>query len=152
MNILVALGDPDFADNISTVLENEGYNLTVLNNSEQILDAYKRKVFDAVISDLKPSDNNGMELIKKIKDYDYLAKIIIFTAKGDTITALEALNNKAYSCFEKPVDYNELSSALSRIKNGASETSCCVKDYDRMKVEHAKLKELFDNIRNNTEK
>jgi len=149
MNILVALGDPDYAGNISAVLENDGYNLTFLNNFDEVLDTYKQKVFDAVISDLKPSDNNGMELLKKIKEYDYLAKIIIFTAKGDTVTALEAINNKAYSFFEKPVDYTELLSTLNRIKNGVSGLSDCVKDYDYVKVEHAKLKEQFYRIRNN---
>lgn len=149
MNILVALGDPDFADDISEILENDGYNLTFLNNFDEVLDTYKQKVFDAVISDLKPSDNNGMELLKKIKEYDYLAKIIIFTAKGDTVTALEAINNKAYSFFEKPVDYAELLRTLNRIKNGVSGLSGSAKDYDYVKVEHAKLKEQFDRIRNN---
>ena len=76
---------------------------------------------------------NGIDLLKKIKEIDSSSRVIIITAYGDLETAKEAINNKAYAFFGKPINFEELISILRDIEKEISNNYNVFVDYEKQK-------------------
>ncbi len=143
MNKLIFIVDDELA--ISKLLsywvkEKWKYDIEVFNNGEDVLKRLSAKP-DLILLDIMLPGMNGIEILKKVKQYDENLPVIILSAQGSIEVAVEALKYGAFDYFPKPIDTQRLEPA---IKNA-------VKSYDLTKEienlrENVKKEYSFDNI------
>jgi DNA-binding NtrC family response regulator len=71
--------------------------------------------FQIVISDLRMPGEDGLHLLREIREIDPMIDVIMMTAYGTIETAIEAMRQGAYDYIEKPINQERLPILLSRI-------------------------------------
>jgi len=98
-------------------IENAGFETTCASNGEEALDLLAQESFDVVVTDLRMSEIDGMELLKQIKcDEDPRTEVIVMTAYGNIPLAVEAMKLGAYYFITKPFRNGELIQQLETIR------------------------------------
>ena len=116
------------------------YQIQGFSNAEEVLKNLNAKP-DIILLDIMLPGLDGMETLKRIKQYDENLPVIILSAQGSVEVAVEALRYGAFDYFPKPIDQQRLEPA---IKNA-------IKNYDLTKElqnlkENVKKEYSFDNI------
>jgi len=78
------------------------------------LSILKSGPIDAVITDLKMPNVDGMELLNHMNDKHPAIPVIIITAHGTVATAVKALKKGALDYITKPFDLDELKNVISK--------------------------------------
>ena len=65
-----------------------------------------------VLSDVRMPQMNGIEMVRKLKERDYRAPIIVMTGHADVPLAIEAMKAGVFDFIEKPFDEDLLLQAL----------------------------------------
>jgi len=98
----------------SILLRKEGYQVFTAKNGEEGLKIFKQEIPPIVIADVKMPGINGIEVLKRVKEINPEAEVIIITGHGDMNSAIEALKLDASDFLPKPVKLEALSVALKR--------------------------------------
>ncbi len=97
--ILLIEDNLDIARQIKTYLEKNNYQVTLAKNYYEAL--YKMNVdIDAALLDINLPDNDGGDLIEKLKDKDI--RVIVTTVKSDEDFIIKALDHGADDYLTKP--------------------------------------------------
>ena len=115
--------------------ENEGYYVESADDGETALRSFIKNKIDLLLVDIKMPNMNGLELLKKIKDIDNDAIVIIITAFASVASAVTALKNGAYDYVTKPIDPDELAHIVKKAL-----------DQRALKIENKQLKENIETI------
>lgn len=116
MNILIVDDDEDILKSFEIGLEDYSYRTMLCNNPLKAIELYKAHPFDLVISDIKMPEMDGLELLKRLKEIDPSARIVLITAFVELKNAVEAIRNQVYSFMLKPVDIYEIIQIIEDIK------------------------------------
>jgi DNA-binding NtrC family response regulator len=106
--ILIVDDEKSMCQFLSIMLRKEGYQITAVNNGKKGLDQIKNQKFDLVITDIKMSGMDGIELLSEIKKLDKSMPVIIMTAYASQKTAIEAVNNGAFHYLIKHAKNDEI--------------------------------------------
>lgn len=109
--ILVVEDDPGLLDFLSKYFVEEGYNALKSKNGKEALKQLDNNQVDLVISDVMMPVMDGMELCKIIKnniDYSHLP-VVLLTAKTNSDTEIEGLENGADAYIPKPFKWKQVS-------------------------------------------
>ena len=113
LSILIVEDDITFSLMLTTWLGKKGF---VVRSSSSVSDA-KRKLgeeaFDLVISDLRLSDSDGIDLLKWLKNTHPSLPLIMMTSYAEIQTAVQAMKLGAADYIAKPLNPDEL---LGKIK------------------------------------
>lgn len=74
----------------------------------------KQANFDIVLLDMMIGDDDGIEVLKRIKNHDINIIVIMITAFGSIKTSVEAMKNGAFNYLSKPLDVDELKVHISQ--------------------------------------
>jgi DNA-binding NtrC family response regulator len=96
------------------ILSSEGYDLMTAASGEAALKIVKDKRFDLVLTDLKMTGIDGIELLQRLLAYDSSIIVILLTAHGSIDSAKEALRRGAFDYLEKPYDRETLLDTIRR--------------------------------------
>ncbi len=130
MKILL-IDDEESIVNILTIsLKSDGYEVVSAYNGRDGIEKYRKESPDIVITDLKMPGVSGLEVLKKIREINPDAEIIIITGHGDMDSAIEALEYGASDFINKPIKDSALAIALSRAKEKLA-IKKTLKDYTR---------------------
>ncbi|MDX9815663.1 MAG: sigma-54 dependent transcriptional regulator [Smithellaceae bacterium] len=99
---------------LTAMLKKEGYEIASAADGSEALSILKSGPIDAVITDLKMPNVNGMELLNHMNDKHPAIPVIIITAHGTVATAVEALKKGALDYITKPFDLDELKNVISK--------------------------------------
>ena len=91
-----------------------GYEILTAANGAEGLEAFERERPGVVLTDIKMPVMDGIEVLKRIKDIDPHAEVIVITGHGDMDLAIRALNLDATDFINKPVQRVALNQALKR--------------------------------------
>ncbi len=91
-----------------------GYEVFTAENGQQGLDVFSRERPSIVLTDIKMPGMNGIEVLKRIKEIDPLAEVIVITGHGDMDLAIQALNLDATDFINKPIQRHLLEQAIRR--------------------------------------
>ncbi|OGQ81934.1 MAG: sigma-54-dependent Fis family transcriptional regulator [Deltaproteobacteria bacterium RIFOXYA12_FULL_58_15] len=127
-HILVVDDHPEMAEGLGDYLRDHGYTVDTATSGAEAIEIFSRTAFDAVISDLKMKNMDGLELIDAIHAVDSKTPILIMTAYGSIENAIEAIRRGAFHYFSKPLKTEEVRIYLQRAI-----------DHRRMEVSHAQL-------------
>ncbi|MEW6616401.1 MAG: sigma-54 dependent transcriptional regulator [Thermodesulfobacteriota bacterium] len=106
--ILVVDDDEVTRKNISRILSNAGYYVSVAKDGTGALTQLSKGGVDLVLTDLVMNGLSGLELLDKIKHDDPEIEIIMMTGYASIPTAIEAMKKGAYHYLEKPFRREEV--------------------------------------------
>jgi PAS domain S-box-containing protein len=112
--ILIIDDDLDFAASLKLILENEGYQPLLAHSEEEALDTAGKNAIDLALIDIRLGQDNGIELLPKLKKILPKILCVMVTGFGSIETAVQALNSGAYDYLRKPVNPGELLATLGR--------------------------------------
>ncbi|GAB6059180.1 STAS domain-containing protein [Desulfonatronum parangueonense] len=91
-----------------------GFTVFTAENGEEGLEVFQKEEPAIVITDIKMPGMDGLEVLKRIKELNPLAEVIIITGHGDLDLAIRALNMNATDFINKPIQKSALDQALRR--------------------------------------
>src|SRR5207247_1745178 len=92
-----------------------GYQVTGATSAAEALQALRGDMFDAVITDIRMPDMNGLELLKEIKRHDESVEVVVMTGYPTIASAVEALKEGAFDYLSKPLLLDELRHLMARM-------------------------------------
>jgi anti-anti-sigma factor len=93
-----------------------GYEVLTAENGQQGLEVFNRDRPSIVLTDIKMPGMNGIEVLKRIKETDPAAEVIVITGHGDMDLAIQALNLDATDFINKPIQRHLLEQAIKRAR------------------------------------
>lgn len=115
-SIFIVEDDEMMLAQFKRILDNTGeYRTLTAKNASDALDILNKTIPDLILLDIMLPDMNGIELLKKIKEYHPSANIpiIIISAIADIETKVKGIESGADDYLVKPVDRFEM---LARIR------------------------------------
>jgi len=113
-HILLVDDEPSILSVLSTLLKAEGHEVAPALGGDKALEILKDQEFDLMISDIRMSPVDGMQLLTMArKEYPRMAAIMI-TAYGSVETAVEAMKQGAFDYVTKPFKVDELLITVQR--------------------------------------
>jgi two-component system, NtrC family, response regulator AtoC len=91
----------------------------VAGDAEQAIEMLPRLRPDVVFADVRLPGMSGIELLRRIRDFDSAIPVIIMTAYGTIEGAVEAVKLGAFDYMKKPVDLQELKLLADRARETA---------------------------------
>jgi DNA-binding NtrC family response regulator len=112
--VLIVDDDLDFAASLKLILENEDYQPLMAHSEEEALEAVGENTVDLALLDIRLGQDNGIDLLLKLKEVQPDILCVMVTGFGSIETAIQALRNGAYDYLRKPVNPGELLATLRR--------------------------------------
>ncbi len=139
--IIVVDNEANILTLLNTVLKSEGHEMETFRDGEKALAALKDRRFDLLISDIRMSPIDGMELLRRTREIQPAASVIMLTAFGSIESAIEAMKLGAFDYLTKPFKVDELIVTVDR----ALQYSKAMHDNKDLKAQLS-TKYQFDNI------
>jgi len=114
--VLIVDDERTLARAIKAFLAESGYVAEVAGDAEQALRLLETMRPDVVFSDVRLPGMNGIDLLRKIREFDAAIPVIIMTAHGTIEGAVEAVKLGAFDYLKKPVDLEELKLLADRAR------------------------------------
>jgi signal transduction histidine kinase len=95
-------------------LETDGYEVETSDSPKKALALLSLKRFDLILSDLSMPGINGIEFVKQVKYHYPGVNMIIMTAFGSVVTAVESMKAGAYDYITKPFPRDLLRATIKR--------------------------------------
>lgn len=93
---------------LRAVLQAEGYIVEEAASGETAFQAIAERGYDLILLDLRLAEENGLEVLRTIKNQYPRLPILLITAYASIKTAVEAMKEGAYDYLTKPLDIEEL--------------------------------------------
>jgi two-component system response regulator AtoC len=107
-SILIVDDDGVMQETLSDVLRKRGYEIFSVGSGNGAFSIIKKNVIDLILLDMRLPDIDGLEVLKKIKEFDTEILVIMMTAFSDVQTAVSAMKSGAYDYINKPFELEEL--------------------------------------------
>jgi PAS domain S-box-containing protein len=115
MSKLLIIDDEEGIRKVLTLsLANDGYDVSAAAGGEEGIEIFKKESPSIILTDIKMPGMDGVETLKKIKELNPDAEVIMITGHGDMDLAIEALKLDASDFLNKPIKDEALSVALKR--------------------------------------
>ncbi len=106
--ILIVDDERSMCQFLSIMLRKEGYRVTTVSNGKKAIEEIRNSKFDVVLTDIKMSGMDGIEVLTEIKKVDPAIPVIIMTAYASQKTAIEAVNRGAFHYLIKHAKNDEI--------------------------------------------
>ncbi len=97
-------------------LKKQGYDVFAAANGEQALKQFQQEPLELILTDQRMPGLSGLDLLKAARAINPETNVIVMTAYGNIETAVEAMKEGAADYLTKPVNLEELSQRIQRIK------------------------------------
>ena len=141
-NILVVDDDKSICTLVKSILNLEKYyEINTLISGEACLKYIREQIPDLILMDIQMPGIDGIETLKRVKEYDSRIPVVMMSAHGTIERAVRSMKLGAYDFIEKPLKRERLPIT---VKN-ALMTSSLKREVDELKNE-LKQKYTFTNI------
>ena len=131
--ILVVDDEQGIRAALGQLLEYEGYEVRAVANAADGITEYQKWRPHLVFLDVKMAGMDGMEALKRLRELDPTATIVMISGHATIRTAVEATQLGAYEILEKPLDTDRI---LVMLRNALSRLD--------LQEENARLKQSID--------
>lgn len=139
--ILVIDDERSIRNSMKDILGFEGHEVILAENGMEGLVAVKKDKPEVVFCDIKMPKIEGIEVLKKIKEFTSEIPVIMISGHGTIDTAIDAIKSGAYDFIEKPLDLNRI---LITIKNATDKTQL-IQETRTLKTKVGKKYEMIGN-------
>jgi DNA-binding NtrC family response regulator len=126
--VLVVDDEKGVREALKQVLEFEKIDVQTCASGLDALQAYAEFRPHLVFLDVKMQGLDGLEVLKRLREQDGHAQVVMISGHGTIQTAVEATQLGAYDFLEKPLDTDALAGRATRCSTSTSpsRTSDCV--------------------------
>jgi DNA-binding NtrC family response regulator len=117
--VLIIDDERTLARSIKLFLVEQGYDAEVAEDGDRGLELLEKIHPDLVFLDYRLPRTTGVELLKKIREYDPYISVVMMTAHGTIEGAVEAMKLGAFDYLRKPVDLEELKILVDRAQENS---------------------------------
>ncbi len=114
--VLIVDDERTLARAIKAFLVEHGYEAEVAGDAERALELLESLRPDVIFSDFRLPGMSGIELLRRIREFDSAIPVIIMTAFGSIEGAVEAVKLGAFDYVKKPLDLEELKLLADRAR------------------------------------
>lgn len=107
-HILIIDDEKNYLLVLQTLLEDEGYIVTAINDPETALAFLGESEVDVVVTDMKMPRVSGREVLKSVKKQWPYVPVLIMTAFGSIESAVDLMKYGAFDYITKPFSNDEL--------------------------------------------
>ncbi len=112
--IIVVDDEKIVGDMAKRILQAEGYEVDTFTDSQQALASIQARRYDLVITDLKMENVSGMDILKEVNRLYPDTRVIMLTAYATLDATIEAIRERIYDFFPKPVKIDELKHSVKK--------------------------------------
>ena len=113
--ILVVDDEPAIRELLSSFLEIMDYEVESASNGKDAIEIIEKNNFSIIISDVKMPDINGIDLLKKVKEFNKKIEVILITGFPNNEDREQALKLGAYAYIPKPFKLQIIANILEEI-------------------------------------
>jgi two-component system, NtrC family, response regulator AtoC len=117
--VLIVDDERTLARAVKAFLGEAGYEAEVAGDGEQALELVQTLRPDVIFADVRLPGMSGIDLLRRIREFDSAIPIIIMTAYGTIEGAVEAVKLGAFDYMKKPIDLEELKLLADRARETA---------------------------------
>src|SRR5258708_47139 len=99
---------------LGRTLTTAGFDVETAGDGREAIEAFERKEFDLVISDITMPRMNGIELLRAVRARNIDIPVVLMTASPVVESAMEAVEYGATRYLSKPIDTRALVSTAER--------------------------------------
>lgn len=100
---------------LKDILEKNGYEVVAeAQNGVEAIEKYKSEKPDLVTMDITMPEMDGITALKKIKEFDSKAKVIMCSAMGQQSMVMDAIQAGAIDFIVKPFDNDRVIESLNK--------------------------------------
>jgi len=113
-SILVVDDEEAIVSSLSSILQDEGYEVSVAKSGAEALKIYTTDPPDLMLLDIWMPDMDGLETLRRIKELVPTSQVMMMSGHGSIETAVKAIKLGAYDYIEKPLS---LENVTLRVKH-----------------------------------
>ncbi|HEU5201269.1 MAG TPA: sigma-54 dependent transcriptional regulator [Nitrospira sp.] len=113
-SILVVDDEDAIVSSLSSILQDEGYDVSVAKSGAEALKIYTTDPPDLALLDIWMTEMDGLETLRRIKELVPTAQVMMMSGHGSIETAVKAIKLGAYDYIEKPLS---LENVTLRVKH-----------------------------------
>jgi diguanylate cyclase (GGDEF)-like protein len=114
VKVLYLEDDPFSREKLLRILNRRFRNILIAANGEEGYKLYHQYHPDLIITDLKVTEMNGLEMIRKIREQDDNVQIIVTTAHDDNEIFIQCIESNVNHFILKPIDLDRLILAIQK--------------------------------------
>jgi RNA polymerase sigma factor (sigma-70 family) len=111
--IFIVDDDVAIRDALALLLGLKGYRTSIYSSAEDFLAAYRKDWRGCIVLDIKMGGMSGLDLQARLNEQGCELPIVVITGHGDASSARTALKSGAVDFLEKPLDDQQLVSAVA---------------------------------------
>ena len=92
-----------------------GWKVEVADGVQSAERLLNKKDFDLVITDIRMRDGNGFDVMERVQKSSPGTAVVLLTAFGSVPEAVSSMQNGACDYIMKPVSFDQLQNAVSRV-------------------------------------
>jgi two-component system response regulator AtoC len=112
--VLVIDDEVPILESLEMFLGEKGYDVRTAASAATGLAAFREFAPEVVILDIRLPDRDGFNVLARLKASECPPKVIMITAFHDMETAITSMKNGAYDYIHKPLDADEIESAVEK--------------------------------------
>jgi len=114
IRILLVDDDRSLRESCASVLQMDGYSVTLAGRGEEALELVKRRKYDVILVDLYMSQVSGLEILQAALETNRDTIIVVMTGNPSVTTSIEALRAGAWDYLPKPFSATHLQVLIGR--------------------------------------
>ncbi len=112
--VLLIEDEARLRDNLQTLLQSEGYQVTTAQNGAEGIKRLRQESFDLVITDLVMPEVDGFQILEYLKAYSPETVVVVMTAYVSAGSVIDALRKGAYDYLSKPFEFDLMKATIGR--------------------------------------
>ncbi|HZF75798.1 MAG TPA: nitrogen regulation protein NR(I) [Acetobacteraceae bacterium] len=146
--ILVADDDRAIRTVLSQALGRSGYHVRATSSASTLWRWVEDGEGDLVITDVVMPDENGLDLVPRIRRVRPDLRVVVMSAQSTFATALKATQRGAFEYLPKPFDLKELLAVVGRALTAPSEAPAAEEEEERLPLvgRSAAMQEIYRTV------
>ena len=135
-SLLIVDDDDPLRDRLSRAMEKKGFQVKSAKTVENAIKMVRSSPPKFALIDLRLEDGNGLEVVEEINKVKKDSRVVMLTGYGNLPTAVAAVKAGAIDYLAKPVDPEDVESALLASPDSKAKPPENPMSADRVKWEH----------------
>ena len=114
IHVLIVDDDRTLREGCASVLQSEGYNVSVAARGDEALDLVRRRKFDLILVDLYMTPVSGVDVLRGALAANRETIVVVMTGNPTVQSSIEALRDGAWDYLPKPFSATHLQVLLGR--------------------------------------
>jgi len=114
IRVLVVDDERTLRESCASVLQMDGYNVTLVGRGEEALETVKRRKFDVILVDLYMSQISGLQILQAALEAFKDTIVVVMTGNPSVTSSIEALRAGAWDYLPKPFSATHLQVLIGR--------------------------------------